>query len=71
MFMGELFKAKVRNVGTSFGILLPARVVKEEKIKLGQEVEVSLLKKNLKLIEESFGMDRGASSFEREHRDRF
>ncbi|MAH47807.1 hypothetical protein CMI37_18440 [Candidatus Pacearchaeota archaeon] len=69
--MGEVFKAKVRNVGTSFGILLPVSVVREEGIKLGQEVEVSLLKKNLRLIRESFGIDKGASKFERDHRDRF
>ena len=69
--MVGIFKAKVRNVGTSLGILLPGEVIKEEGIKPGQQIEVSVLKKNLKLIEESFGIAKGSSKFERENRDRF
>lgn len=65
------FKSKVRSVGTSLGILLPKEVVNEEKIKEGEEIEVSILKKNLKLIRESFGIDKGTTKFERDHTDRF
>lgn len=68
--MVEIFKAKVRNVGTSLGILLPGKIVREEKIREGEKIEVSILKKNLKLIEESFGIARGASKFKREHIER-
>ena len=40
-----LFKSKVRRVGTSLGVLIPKEFVEKEKIKEGEEVEVSLLKK--------------------------
>ncbi len=70
--MGEVFKAKVRKVGTSFGVLIPKEVVVREKIKVGQEVEVGLLKKKrIELIEKAFGIAKGAEPFERDHRDRF
>ncbi|MBI5060921.1 MAG: AbrB/MazE/SpoVT family DNA-binding domain-containing protein [Candidatus Aenigmarchaeota archaeon] len=68
--MGEIFKAKVREVGTSLGVLIPKGVAKEMKIKKGEEIEISILKKNIRLISESFGIARGAKPFEREHRDR-
>jgi len=65
-----LFEAKVRNVGTSLGVLIPIEIIREEKIKEGQHIEVSILKKNLKLIRESFGIAKGSSKFERDHKDR-
>jgi len=69
--MGSLFSAKVRHVGTSLGILIPKEIIVEGHIKEGQEIEVSVLKKNLKLIRESFGMDRDAKfGFERDREDR-
>lgn len=68
--MTEIFKTKVRNVGTSLGVLLPKEVIREEGIKEGEEIEISILKKNLDLINRSFGIDRGAKKFERDHTDR-
>jgi len=71
--MPETFKAKVRSVGTSLGVLIPKDVTIREKINSGEEVEVTLLKTNAKNIKELlrlFGSARGASSFKREHRDR-
>ncbi len=70
-FLGEMFEAKVRKVGTSFGVLLPKKIVENEKIKDGQTISVVILKKNLKLIDEAFGSTKGASSFERDRDDRF
>jgi len=69
--MPEMFKAKVRRVGTSLGVLIPQEVAKKEKIKEGQEVEVSLFKERkldevLKLV----GTAKGAKPFEREREDR-
>lgn len=69
--MVELFKSKVRSVGTSLGILLPSEIVRKENIKKGEEIEVSILKRNLRLIKSSFGIDKGTKKFEREHGDRF
>ncbi len=68
--MVGIFKSKVRNVGTSLGVLLPNEIVKNEKIKIGEQIEISILKKNVKLIEKSFGMAKGSSKFERDHTDR-
>lgn len=66
-----MFEVKVRRVGTSFGVLLPKKVIENEKIKNGQTLSVVILKKNLKLIDEVFGSTKGASSFERDRKDRF
>ena len=69
--MPELFKAKVRKVGTSLGVLIPKELAKREKIKEGEEVEVGLLKENrLRLIEKAFGIAKGAKSFGRNRTDR-
>ena len=43
--MSDLFKAKVRRVGTSLGVLIPKEIVEVERIKEGQEIELSLLKR--------------------------
>jgi len=68
----QLFRAKVRRVGTSLGVLIPKETAEKQKIKEGETVEVGLLKENrLKLIERAFGIARGAEPFEREHKDRF
>ena len=69
--MSEVFKSKVRSIGTSLGVLIPKEIVKGESIKEGEEIEIGILRKNLKLINEAFGIDEGTKKFEREHRDRF
>ena len=69
--MVELFKAKVRKVGDSFGVLIPMEIITKEKIKEGEEIEVSLLKKkNLDTLLKLFGSAKGAGPFEREREDR-
>ncbi len=69
--MPEMFKAKVRRVGTSLGFLIPKEVTRREHIKEGEEVEVSLLKEmRIKAIEEAFGIAKGAKPFRRDRTDR-
>jgi antitoxin component of MazEF toxin-antitoxin module len=73
--MPEMFEAKVRNVGTSLGILIPKEIAKRENVKIGESVEVSLFRlRKKKEIEEAinklFGSAKGAKSFRREHKDR-
>ncbi|MBI2583826.1 MAG: AbrB/MazE/SpoVT family DNA-binding domain-containing protein [Candidatus Aenigmarchaeota archaeon] len=69
--MPQLFRAKVRRVGTSLGVLIPKELAEKQRIKEGEVVEVGLLKENrLKLIEKAFGIAKGAEPFERERRDR-
>ncbi|MBI3334831.1 hypothetical protein HYZ97_05065 [Candidatus Pacearchaeota archaeon] len=69
--MSEIVKTKLRNIGTSFGVILPREVIEEKGLKEGQEIELTILvRKDLKLIEKSFGMARGAKPFVRDRTDR-
>ena len=69
--MSELFKAKVRRVGTSLGILIPKQIAKQERIKEGQEIELSLLKRRkLEEVWKLIGTAKGTKPFERDRIDR-
>ncbi len=69
--MGELFKAKIRIVGTSLGFLIPKELIERDKIKEGEIVEVGLLKKRrLEEVFELFGTAKGTKPFVRDHKDR-
>jgi antitoxin component of MazEF toxin-antitoxin module len=66
--MGELVKVKVRRIGDSLGVLIPKKLIDENKIKEGEEIEISVLKQRKRLIKEALGMfkDGPYVSFERE-----
>jgi len=49
--MAELFTAKVRRVGTSLGLLIPAAVARREGIQEGQEVSATVLRERVELVE--------------------
>jgi hypothetical protein len=66
----ETFNVKVRNVGTSLGVLIPKDIVKEARIKKGQNITISILEKNPETIKKFFGIDKGAKPFERDHIER-
>ena len=70
--MAELFKAKVRKVGTSFGVLIPMDIIAKEEIKEGEEVELSIVrrKKLDALLKKLWGSAKGAGPFERDREDR-
>ena len=69
--MPELFKVKVRKVGTSLGVLIPKDLAKREGIKEGEEVEIGLLKRRkLQEVLKLMGTAKGAKSFERDRTDR-
>jgi antitoxin component of MazEF toxin-antitoxin module len=70
--MAELFKAKVRRVGSSLGILIPKETADRENIKEGEQIEVSLLKRrNLAKLLKLVGTAKGATvPFERDRKDR-
>ena len=69
--MTESFKAKARRVGTSIGVLIPKGVIHQQKIKIGQELQLFFLKpKRLEEIEKMFGTAKGAKPFERDRTDR-
>lgn len=65
----EVFESKVRQVGTSFGVLIPKEVLKEDKIKKNQEVKVAIITKDLSLLEKEFGSTK-TGPFVRDHKDR-
>jgi hypothetical protein len=71
--MTESFETKVRNVGTSLGVLIPKEVAKDMHIKKGEEIRVTILKqRKSKDLSKLFGIAKGAKPFKREHgRDRF
>ncbi len=70
--MAEMFKAKIRKVGTSFGVLIPMDIITKENIKEGEEVELSIIrrKKLDALLEKLWGSAKGAGPFERDREDR-
>lgn len=69
--MAEMFKAKIRKVGTSFGVLIPMGIITKEKIKEGEEVELCILKeRKLDAINEFFGIAKGTKPFRRDRTDR-
>lgn len=66
-----LFKAKVRKVGTSLGVLLPKELTQKEHIKEGEEVEIGLLKRRkLEEVLKLMGTAKDAKPFERDRTDR-
>lgn len=65
----ELFESKIRKVGSSLGFLVPKRIVEEDNLRTGEEVQVALIKRNKALIESAFGSAKG-HAFKREDLDR-
>ncbi|MBI2144208.1 AbrB/MazE/SpoVT family DNA-binding domain-containing protein [Candidatus Woesearchaeota archaeon] len=67
-----MFTAKVRKVGTSFGVLIPMDIIIKEEIKEGEEVELSIIrrKKLDALLKKLMGSAKGAGPFERDREDR-
>ena len=51
-----IFRAKIREVGTSLGMLIPKNAVNEQKLRNGEEIEVCFLKKDIKGVEKLFGI---------------
>ena len=69
--MPEVFKTKIRKVGTSLGVLIPKELIEKQKIKEGEEVEIGVLKqKKLEEVLKLFGTAKGTKPFERDRIDR-
>ena len=69
--MPEMFKAKVRRVGSSLGILIPKDYAEENKIKQGETVDVGMLKqRRLEDVMKLFGTAKGSKPFVRDRTDR-
>ena len=61
--MAEPFKTIIRKVGSSFGVLIPSQIIKENKLDEGKEIEIVILQKNKKFLDESFGIDKRKIKF--------
>lgn len=69
--MSGVFKANVRRVGTSLGVLIPKEVLREEKIREGDQIELGVVKrKKVEEVVKLFGTAKGTKPFERERRER-
>ncbi len=69
--MIDSFKAKVRKVGTSIGVLIPKGVAEQEKIKIGEEIQLSILRqRKLEEIWKLIGTAKGHKPFVRDKTDR-
>jgi antitoxin component of MazEF toxin-antitoxin module len=67
-----VIKTRVRKIGTSFGVLLPKKIIEENQIKNKQDIELILLRKNkIKTIEKAFGITKEAKPFQRSEEDRW
>ena len=69
--MSESFQAKVRKVGTSIGVLIPKGIAEQEKIKIGEEIQLTVSKqKRLEEIWKLIGTAKGTKPFVRDRIDR-
>lgn len=68
--MSELVNVKLRRIGTSLGVILPKRIIDEQKLKEGKTIDIAIIRKNPALIDKMFGIARDAKVFVRDRRDR-
>lgn len=64
--MQVVFETEIRQVGTSLGILIPAKIAKKKRWKKGTKVFVTFLNIDEKAIERGFGMARGMKPYQKE-----
>jgi len=68
--MAQVFKAKVRSIGSSAGIIIPQEILYAEGLAKGKEAEFVVMHRNFKLLDELMGTMKGAKPFERDRSDR-
>ena len=68
--MAEVFVSKVRPLGSSLGIIIPKKIIEEENLESGKEIQVTIVRKNFKAIEKLIGSMKGAKPFVRDRVDR-
>jgi antitoxin component of MazEF toxin-antitoxin module len=73
--MSEVFEAKLRKIGNSLGIIVPAHIIKGLNFHKGDVVHVVIppsknIKRN-KLLAKLAGIDENKISFKREKEDRY
>ncbi len=69
IMMPMAVQAKVMQIGNSLGVILPAELIRSEKIHKGETVQVTVFKQRKIDLKKFMGITHGASSFEREHEE--
>jgi antitoxin component of MazEF toxin-antitoxin module len=73
--MSQVFKAKVRKIGNSYGVLIPAEIIQELHVEMGDELMISVattdLEERNRMLMELAGVYEGEEPFEREKEDRY
>jgi putative addiction module antidote len=73
--MSHVFKAKVRKIGNSYGVLIPVEVIEELHVEKGDEISISVYSEDLKKRNERMmkmvGKYKGKGPFIREKEDRY
>ena len=73
--MSELFEAKIRKIGNSLGVIIPAEILKDLHIDQGDSVSVCIpqidIQTRNKRLRQIAGIDHGKPGFKREKEDRF
>ncbi|MCH7902815.1 hypothetical protein IIC68_03610 [archaeon] len=64
------FEGKVRQVGTSLGVLIPKEIISKGKIKKNQIITLAVIEKDLTAIDRAFGSAPNTKPFKRDHKDR-
>lgn len=54
--ISEMFVTKLRKIGNSYGVLIPASVIREEGLKTQDKVEVIIMKRTSRAIDRYFGI---------------
>lgn len=70
--MSDVFRAKLRRIGSSVGVLIPKEQLSTLEVDVGDEIDVALLKhKKMSAIESGFGMAKHFTKpFERDKKTR-
>lgn len=73
--MSEVFETKLRKIGNSLGILVPAHIIKGLNFHKGDTINVAIpasknIKRN-KLLVSLAGIDKDKTLFKREKKDRY
>lgn len=71
----DFFKVIHRNIGVLyrinlFGVLIPKEIAEDENVRKGEEIEVSILRRNVKDVMRLFGTAKTAAEFKRDRTER-
>ncbi|MBU1197005.1 AbrB/MazE/SpoVT family DNA-binding domain-containing protein [Candidatus Micrarchaeota archaeon] len=65
--MASVVSVKIRPVGNSLGFILPKKLIREERIREGDDVEFILVKRRKIDVQSLLGIAKGTPPFVRRH----